>query len=69
MFKPLQITTSPGMNQIDTLKKKITDLESSTHHTRSEMIHLSSKLQLLISDYDECNSKLVNLLMKNVQVP
>ena len=69
MLKPLKITENPqysGMNTITTLKKKIEDLESSIHHTRSEMIQLSSKLQLLISDYDDCNSKLASLLMKDV---
>lgn len=56
------------MNQIDSLKKKITNFESSIHHTRSEMIQLSSKLQLLIFYYDDCNSKLTSLLMKSVPV-
>ena len=54
------------MEKTSSLKNKIEQLESSIHHTRSEMIQLSSKIQMLILDYDDCNSKLSGLLLKNV---
>ena len=30
------------------------------------MVQLASKLQMLVADYDDCNSKLANLLLKEV---
>jgi len=70
LFMPLQIkensSLDSSMDKISSLKNRIGQFESSIHHTRSEMIQLSSKLQMLISDYDDCNSKLSSLLLKNV---
>ena len=66
MFLPLRIAESPleGMDKIISLQIKIKDLESSIHHTRTEKVQLASKLQMLIAEYDDCNSKLENLLLK-----
>jgi len=69
MFKPLSITKASqdtGMDEINTLKKKISSLESSINLTRSEMLQLSAKLQKLISEYDDVNSKLARILLKDI---
>lgn len=69
MFKPLSFTEASqdtGMDEINTLKKKISSLESSINLTRSEMLQLSAKPQNLISEYDDANSKLARILMKDI---
>lgn len=68
-FKPLYLTEASQdtcMNEINTLKKKISSLESSIKSTRSEMLQLSAKLQNLISEYDDANSKLARILVKEI---
>ena len=69
MFKPLHIIEASqvtGMDEINTLKKKISSLESSINLTRSEMLQLSAKLQKHISEYDDVNSKLARILLKDI---
>ena len=69
MFKPLHITEASqvtSMDEINTLKKKISSLESSIKLTRSEILQLSAKLESLISDNDDANSKLTRILMKDI---
>lgn len=69
MFKPLCLTEASqdiGMDEINTLKRRISNLESSIKSTRSEMFQLSTKLQILISEYDDANPKLARILMKYI---
>lgn len=69
MFKPLYLTEASQdtcMNEINTLKKRISNLESSIKSTRSEMLQLSAELQNLISEYDDANSKLARILIKEL---